>query len=69
MNSGWAPVAAVADGGETGRDRRAIGFGADELAAVVGGRLLRATERPIRGAAVDSRRVSPGQVRTGAMGC
>jgi UDP-N-acetylmuramoyl-tripeptide--D-alanyl-D-alanine ligase len=61
MSSGWAPVAAVADGGETGRDRRAIGFGADELAAVVGGRLLRATERPIRGAAVDSRRVSPGQ--------
>ncbi len=61
MSGGWGPVAAVADRDKTGQDRRTIGFGADELAAVVGGRALRTTVRPIRGAAVDSRRIAPGQ--------
>jgi len=35
---------------------------ARELAAAVGGTLLQSSARPIRGAAVDSRRVSPGNV-------
>jgi UDP-N-acetylmuramoyl-tripeptide--D-alanyl-D-alanine ligase len=33
---------------------------ADELAAATGGRLLRRSERPVRGGAVDSRLVVPG---------
>lgn len=37
------------------------GFTADELGRVVGGVLLRASSRPIRGGAVDSRAVEPGQ--------
>ncbi len=35
-------------------------FDSDSLALAVGGELLRATRRPIRGGAVDSRRVEPG---------
>jgi len=35
---------------------------ADDLARLTGGRLLARSARPIRGAAVDSRRVEPGQV-------
>lgn len=35
---------------------------ADDLVRLTGGRLLARSERPIRGAAVDSRRVAPGQV-------
>jgi UDP-N-acetylmuramoyl-tripeptide--D-alanyl-D-alanine ligase len=35
---------------------------ADELAAITGGRLLARSDRPIRGAAVDSRIVEPGQL-------
>jgi UDP-N-acetylmuramoyl-tripeptide--D-alanyl-D-alanine ligase len=37
-------------------------FTADELRRLTGGRLLRASTRPIRGAAVDSRVVLPGQL-------
>jgi len=37
-------------------------FGADDLVRLTGGRLLARSERPIRGAAVDSRLVAPGQV-------
>ena len=35
---------------------------ADDLASLTGGRLLARSQRPIRGAAVDSRQVAPGQV-------
>ncbi len=37
-------------------------LGSDELAALTGGRLLARSDRPIRGAAVDSRLVKPGQL-------
>jgi UDP-N-acetylmuramoyl-tripeptide--D-alanyl-D-alanine ligase len=37
-------------------------FSANELARLAGGRLLRASDRPIRGAAVDSRLVRPGSL-------
>lgn len=37
-------------------------FTADDLARLTGGRLLARSDRPIRGAAVDSRLVAPGQV-------
>jgi UDP-N-acetylmuramoyl-tripeptide--D-alanyl-D-alanine ligase len=37
-------------------------FTADDLRRLTGGRLLRASGRPIRGASVDSRLVSPGQL-------
>ena len=37
-------------------------FDADELARVTGGRLLLRSDRPVRGAAVDSRLVEPGQL-------
>ena len=37
-------------------------FTADDLATLTGGRLLARSDRPIRGAAVDSRVVTPGQV-------
>jgi UDP-N-acetylmuramoyl-tripeptide--D-alanyl-D-alanine ligase len=37
-------------------------LGADDLVRLTGGRLLARSDRPIRGAAVDSRTVSPGQV-------
>lgn len=37
-------------------------FSADDLARLTGGRLLARSERPVRGAAVDSRLVAPGQV-------
>jgi UDP-N-acetylmuramoyl-tripeptide--D-alanyl-D-alanine ligase len=57
MSGGWAPVSAVADRPDADRERRTAGFGAEELAAVVGGRLLLGTDRLILGAAVDSRRV------------
>jgi UDP-N-acetylmuramoyl-tripeptide--D-alanyl-D-alanine ligase len=60
MSSGWAPVAAVADRPDVDRQHWA-GFAAAELAAVVGGRLLQGTDRPVRGAAVDSRRIAQGQ--------
>ncbi|HEX7472974.1 MAG TPA: UDP-N-acetylmuramoyl-tripeptide--D-alanyl-D-alanine ligase [Candidatus Limnocylindrales bacterium] len=36
-------------------------FSAADVARVTGGRLLRSSDRPIRGGAVDSRRVEPGQ--------
>ena len=37
-------------------------FTADDLARLTGGRLLARSDRPIRGAAVDSRLVEPGQL-------
>jgi UDP-N-acetylmuramoyl-tripeptide--D-alanyl-D-alanine ligase len=61
MSSGWAPVAAVADRRDIDRQHWTAGFAAAELAAVVGGRLLRGTDRLVRGAAVDSRRIAQGQ--------
>lgn len=42
-------------------DRRAA-FDADELATATGGVVLARSDRPIRGAAVDSRRVAPGEM-------
>jgi UDP-N-acetylmuramyl pentapeptide synthase len=61
MSSGWTPVSTVANRTDTDRLRRTTGFGAGELAAVVGGRLLTDTVRLVRGAAVDSRRVARDQ--------
>jgi len=58
MSGGWTPVSSVADRPDADRERRTAGFGAAELAAVVGGRLLRGTDRLIHGAAVDSRRIA-----------
>jgi UDP-N-acetylmuramoyl-tripeptide--D-alanyl-D-alanine ligase len=48
----------------SGRASHASGpaFDADEVARVTGGRLVSSSTRPIRGAAVDSRVVQPGQV-------
>jgi UDP-N-acetylmuramoyl-tripeptide--D-alanyl-D-alanine ligase len=43
-------------------DPSAPALTADDLVRLTGGRLLARSERPIRGAAVDSRRVAPGQV-------
>jgi UDP-N-acetylmuramoyl-tripeptide--D-alanyl-D-alanine ligase len=43
-------------------DPSAPALTADDLAGLTGGRLLARSERPIRGAAVDSRLVEPGQV-------
>ncbi len=40
----------------------AVAFTADDLARLTGGRLLARSDRPIRGAAVDSRLIEPGQV-------
>jgi UDP-N-acetylmuramoyl-tripeptide--D-alanyl-D-alanine ligase len=61
MSARWAPVPTVADDARPDVTSLATGFGAVELAAVVGGRLVRSSERRIRGAAVDSRRVVDGQ--------
>jgi len=43
-------------------DSEAPSFTADDLRRLTGGRLLRSSRRPIRGAAVDSRLVGAGQV-------
>ena len=43
-------------------DPSAPALTADDLAGLIGGRLLARSERPIRGASVDSRIVEPGQV-------
>jgi UDP-N-acetylmuramoyl-tripeptide--D-alanyl-D-alanine ligase len=43
-------------------DPSAPALTADDLAVLTGGRLIARSERPIRGATVDSRRVEPGQV-------
>ncbi len=44
------------------RDDRAIGLTADELAAITGGTLLARSDRTVRGGAVDSRAVEPGNL-------
>jgi UDP-N-acetylmuramoyl-tripeptide--D-alanyl-D-alanine ligase len=44
------------------RDSDAPAFTADDLRRLTGGRLLHTSRRPIRGAAVDSRLVAPGQL-------
>ena len=61
MSRAWTPVMAVAERPDADRARRLAGFGADELAAVVGGRLLRGGARQIKGAAVDSRSIGSGE--------
>ena len=48
--------------GARSRGADAPAFTADELRRLTGGRLLRASSRPIRGASVDSRLVGPGQL-------
>ena len=40
----------------------AIAFSAEDLVRLTGGRLLARSDRPIRGAAVDSRLVQPGEL-------
>ena len=65
MTASYATLADVTDPGSTapvggaGPDR---GFSADELAGATGGRLLARSDRPILGAAVDSREVGPGNL-------
>jgi UDP-N-acetylmuramoyl-tripeptide--D-alanyl-D-alanine ligase len=49
----------TAPAGEGGADR---GYSADDLAAAAGGRLATRSDRPILGAAVDSRLVAPGNL-------
>jgi UDP-N-acetylmuramoyl-tripeptide--D-alanyl-D-alanine ligase len=51
----------VSDAPSTRHTAGAPAFDATGLAAAVGGRLVRSRDRPIRGAAVDSRRVAPGE--------
>ena len=63
MNVGYATLSAVIDADPTRPDERpAPALSADELARLAGGRLLARSDRPIRGAAVDSRSVEPGQL-------
>ncbi len=65
MTGGCATLAAVTDVAPSPSrpgDGRGPAFTATEVAAITGGRLLTRSSRPIRGAAVDSRRVLPGQL-------
>jgi UDP-N-acetylmuramoyl-tripeptide--D-alanyl-D-alanine ligase len=65
MTASYATLAGVTDprprapAGGGGAD---LGFSGDDLAAATGGRLLKRSERPILGAAVDSRSVVPGNL-------
>ena len=63
MSVGYATLPGVTD--PLARLRGAVAgpaFSAADVARVTGGRLLRSSDRPIRGGAVDSRQVEPGQV-------
>ena len=60
MSAACATLAAVTDSGRTTGPQPALT--ADDLVAATGGRLLRRSDRPIRGGAVDSRRVMPGNL-------
>ena len=65
MTAPCATLAAVTDVDPSSlgpRDPSAPALTADDLAGLTGGRLLARSARPIRGAAVDSRAVEPGQV-------
>lgn len=65
MSSPCATLAPVTDVDPSSRDTEdpsAPAFSADELALITGGRLLARSDRPIRGGAVDSRTLQPGQV-------
>lgn len=65
MRSACATVASVTDVDPSSPgpgDPPAPALTVDDLLRLTGGRLLARSERPIRGAAVDSRRVAPGQV-------
>ena len=62
MSVGYATLPGVTD--PLARLRGAVAgpaFSAADVARVTGGRLLRSSDRPIRGGAVDSRQVEPGQ--------
>jgi UDP-N-acetylmuramoyl-tripeptide--D-alanyl-D-alanine ligase len=59
VSGGHASLPGVTASGET--DPSSIAFDGDDLARVTGGRLLARSDRRIRGAAVDSRLVEPGQ--------
>ncbi len=64
MRSPYATLASVTDDPSTqgpGPDP-APALSADDLARLTGGRLLARADRPVRGAAVDSRLVAPGQL-------
>jgi UDP-N-acetylmuramoyl-tripeptide--D-alanyl-D-alanine ligase len=54
--------AAGATSGDAAERAAAIGLSAEELRQLTGGRLLRRSDRPIRGGAVDSRLVRPGEL-------
>ena len=69
MTRGYGTLAPVTDVDPSPRADRALPgsdaapvLTADDLVRLTGGRLLARSERPIRGAAVDSRLVEPGQV-------
>ncbi len=63
MNGGYGTLAAVTDAPPpSGPPTPDDAFDAAEIARLTGGRLERSSARPIRGAAVDSRRVEPGNL-------
>jgi UDP-N-acetylmuramoyl-tripeptide--D-alanyl-D-alanine ligase len=59
VSDGYATLAAVTNGGSTGPGSPAPRLDADDLVTATGGTLVRRGQRPIRGAAVDSRLVEP----------
>ena len=59
MTAACATLGRVTDHGRSGR---APALSAADLVAATGGRLVRRADRPIRGGAVDSRRVEPGNL-------
>ncbi|HEX5824219.1 MAG TPA: UDP-N-acetylmuramoyl-tripeptide--D-alanyl-D-alanine ligase [Candidatus Limnocylindrales bacterium] len=65
MTAAYAKLADVTDPRSTaaaGGGEPDVGFSADELAEMTGGRLLVRSDRPILGAAVDSREIAPGNL-------
>ena len=63
MSAGYGRLAAVMDAPPPSPPRPPDeAFDGAEIARLTGGRLERASDRPIRGAAVDSRRVQPGNL-------
>ena len=63
MSVGYATLPGVTDSmARPPGGGAAPAFSAADVARVTGGRLLRSSDRPIRGGAVDSRLVAPGQV-------
>ena len=69
MSAGYGRLAAVMDAPPPSPPRPPDeAFDGAEIARLTGGRLERASDRPIRGAAVDSRRVQPGNLFVALVG-